>query len=77
MANIWEKAYSILAGNLNLGLSYLITTVLPEWTEMVLDYSWTSSYSLIQKNGYTFATGLLHWNSSVTSLLELELAKWT
>ena len=28
MANIWEKAISVLAGNLNSGLSYLITTVL-------------------------------------------------
>ena len=27
MANIWEKAISILAGNLNSGRSYLITTV--------------------------------------------------
>ena len=27
MANIWEKVISILAGNLNSGLSYLITTV--------------------------------------------------
>ena len=27
MASIWEKAVSILAGNLNSGLSYLITTV--------------------------------------------------
>ena len=27
MANIWERAISILAGNLNLGRSYLITTV--------------------------------------------------
>ena len=27
MANIWEKAKSILAGNLNSGLTYLITTV--------------------------------------------------
>ena len=27
MANIWEKAISILSGNLNLGNSYLITTV--------------------------------------------------
>ena len=27
MANIWEKAISILAVNLNLGRSYLITTV--------------------------------------------------
>ena len=26
MANIWEKAISILAGNLNSGLSYLDTT---------------------------------------------------
>ena len=28
MANIWEKDISILAGNLNFGSSYLITTVL-------------------------------------------------
>ena len=28
MANIWEKSISILAGNLNFGLSYLIATVL-------------------------------------------------
>ena len=28
MANVWEKAIPILAGNLNLGLSYLITTVI-------------------------------------------------
>ena len=28
MANIWENAISILAGNLNLGHSYLITTVI-------------------------------------------------
>ena len=27
MANLWEKIISILAGNLNLGRSYLITTV--------------------------------------------------
>ena len=27
MTNIWEKAILILAGNLNSGLSYLITTV--------------------------------------------------
>ena len=27
MADIWEKPISILAGNLNLGHSYLITTV--------------------------------------------------
>ena len=27
MANIWDEAISILAGNLNLGRSYLITTV--------------------------------------------------
>ena len=29
MDNIWEKAISILAGNLNFGRSYLITTVKP------------------------------------------------
>ena len=28
MADIWEKAKSILVGNLNSGLSYIITTVL-------------------------------------------------
>ena len=28
MANIWEQAISIFAGNLNSGLSYLITTVI-------------------------------------------------
>ena len=27
MANIWEKIISVLVGNLNLGLTYLITTV--------------------------------------------------
>ena len=27
MANIWEKAKSILAGNLNSGLNYVFTTV--------------------------------------------------
>jgi hypothetical protein len=27
MVDIWEKAISILVGNLNSGLSYLITTV--------------------------------------------------
>ena len=38
MGNIWIKAISILAGNLNSGLSYLITTVsstqiksVPKW----------------------------------------------
>ena len=31
MANIWEKAISILAGNLNSGRSYHITTVLCVW----------------------------------------------
>ena len=30
MANIWGKAISILAGNLNLGHSYFITIVLKE-----------------------------------------------
>ena len=30
MANIWEKAISILVGNLNSGPSYLITTVLAD-----------------------------------------------
>ena len=33
MANIWEKAISILAGNLNLGRSYLITTVNPTFVQ--------------------------------------------
>ena len=36
MANIWEKAILILAGNLNLGLSYLITTVQSSlWFELL------------------------------------------
>ena len=36
MANIWEKVISILAGNLNLGRSYLITTVTGMWTCLLL-----------------------------------------
>ena len=35
MANIWEKVISILVGNLNLGLSYLITTV---WTKLTWNF---------------------------------------
>ena len=31
MANIWEKDISILSGNLNSGLSYLITTEVLKW----------------------------------------------
>ena len=37
MANIREKAISILAGNLNSGLSYLITTVA---VSQVIQYFW-------------------------------------
>jgi hypothetical protein len=38
MANIREKAISILAGNLNLGRSYLITTVKADknWQNIIL-----------------------------------------
>ena len=36
MANIWEKVISILAGNLNLGLGYLITTVKPAFMKCML-----------------------------------------
>ena len=46
MANIWEKAISILAANLNSDLSYLITTVIlnglplqglkQEWINIIL-----------------------------------------
>ena len=38
MANIWEKAFSILVRNLNSGLSYLITTV-----ELYTNFSLTFS----------------------------------
>ena len=38
MANIWEKAVSILAGSLDSGLSYLITTV-----ELYTNFSLTFS----------------------------------
>ena len=39
MANIWEKAETILARNLNSGLSYLITTVLMGILYLVLSHS--------------------------------------
>ena len=38
MANIWEEAISILAENLNLGRSYLITTVMQSsYSEVIYD----------------------------------------
>ena len=64
MANIWEKAISIFAGNLNLGRSYLFTTVrcknwsreLEFWMltsrvyfDVVLSYICNPSQNLVQK----------------------------
>ena len=45
MANIWEKAISILAGNLNSVLSYLITTVLGLKSSTFPLWAIESSYS--------------------------------
>ena len=39
MASIWEKAISILAGNLNSSRSYLITAVLSEQPILVAHHS--------------------------------------
>ena len=39
MANIWGKAISILEGNLNLGRSYLITTVINQMKKVII-YLW-------------------------------------
>ena len=39
MASIWEKAISILAGNLNSGCSYSITAVPSTWNHKVYTYS--------------------------------------
>ena len=49
MANIWEKVISTFAGNLNSGLSYLITTVLGSvmiLSRLTLAYQVTSSNHL-------------------------------
>ena len=48
MTNIWEKAISILAGNLNSGHSYLITAV----TYVMQDKTW---FSRNQENYRTFS----------------------
>ena len=40
MANICETAISILAGNLNLGRSYLITTVLAKFNLTIFLFWW-------------------------------------
>ena len=57
MAYIWEKAKSILAANLNSGLSYLITTVLfnCELASMVLKVCF-SFYGLL-KGQHVFHSG--------------------
>ena len=39
MGNHWEKAISILEGNLNLGRSYLITTVINQMKKVII-YLW-------------------------------------
>ena len=41
MANIWEKNISILAGNLNSGLTYPITTVMDAES-----YQWWAEWSM-------------------------------
>ena len=41
MANIWEKYISILAGNMNSGLSYLITTVVQSKTGQFQVQTWS------------------------------------
>ena len=51
MANVWEKAISILAGNLNAGLSYLITTVTFIWicnVTAVLNFFKDSIFSMTE-----------------------------
>ena len=45
MASIWEKAISILAGNLNSGRSYLITAVWKSWKRSSLRLSQKSRIS--------------------------------
>ena len=40
MANIWEKAISILAGNLNLGRSYLIVILLQLYLVQLFGFTW-------------------------------------
>ena len=53
MANLWEKGISVLAGNLNSGLSYLITTVIifsPSFQIVVLE-SYNSFHHKMDKVG--------------------------
>ena len=42
--NNWEKAVLILAGNLNSGLSYLITTVIEKSQEYIKDSLFKKGY---------------------------------
>ena len=49
MANIWEKAISVLAGNLNFGCSYLITTVFNG------DLTFVAAPSIFPKSGWVCA----------------------
>ena len=44
MTSIWEKAVSILAGNLNLGRSYLITAVQEGWGFRGQNSDFSASY---------------------------------
>ena len=55
MANIWEKAISILAGNLNSGRSYHITTVPNIWTTLKkISKFWFQSHFSASKIGWIF-----------------------
>ena len=47
MANIWEKAISILVGNLNSGPSYLITTVLLSFRDPIFVLFWPGDPHLL------------------------------
>ena len=63
MASIWEKAISILSGNLNSGRSYLITAVqifkrpllvlVIVERESIYDFDWISSFQDILFLGYS------------------------
>ena len=58
MANIWEKDKSILAGNLDSGLSYLITTVR---LTLTLKICLVESFALINFSFFTIITFLSWW----------------
>ena len=49
MANIWERDISILAGNLNLGRSYLITAV---WVQQIISTFISNFMTLWKKKCY-------------------------